>query len=147
MQPFQLTFCKCCVHCSLSEGVLYIILLQVNFTLFHAMVGLRSLLRLTEVLYCLEDGALMDQLWLQVWNAALVGLYDCKMTSWILKLVFLLNKIWNLKTISIHGKFYYCQTQKNVNSWKISGMLIVYWPITMKFRTCDWTNYCWLIAV
>ena len=59
-------FCKCCVLCSLSEGVLYIILLQVNFTLFHAMVGLRSLLRLTEVLYCLEDGALMDQLWLQV---------------------------------------------------------------------------------
>ena len=29
---------------------------------------------------------------------------------------------------------YYCQTQKTVNTWKISGMLIVYWPITIKFR-------------
>ena len=28
----------------------------------------------------------------------------------------------------------YCQTQKTVNTWKISGMLIVYWPITIKFR-------------
>ena len=30
--------------------------------------------------------------------------------------------------------FAYCQTQKTVNTWKISGMLIVYWPITIKFR-------------
>ena len=28
----------------------------------------------------------------------------------------------------------YCQTQKTANTWKISGMLIVYWPITIKFR-------------
>ena len=28
----------------------------------------------------------------------------------------------------------YCQIQKTVNTWKISGMLIVYWPITIKFR-------------
>ena len=27
-----------------------------------------------------------------------------------------------------------CQTQKTVNTSKISGMLIVYWPITIKFR-------------
>ena len=35
---------------------------------------------------------------------------------------------------------YYCQTQKTVNTWKISGMLIVYWPITIKFRTCEQTS-------
>ena len=29
---------------------------------------------------------------------------------------------------------YYCQTQKTANIWKIPGMLIVYWPITIKFR-------------
>ena len=34
----------------------------------------------------------------------------------------------------------YCQTQKTVNTWKISGMLIVYWPITIKFRTCEQTS-------
>ena len=28
----------------------------------------------------------------------------------------------------------YCQTHKTLNTWKISGMLIVYWPITIKFR-------------
>ena len=27
-----------------------------------------------------------------------------------------------------------CPPQKTVNTWKISGMLIVYWPITSKFR-------------
>ena len=27
----------------------------------------------------------------------------------------------------------YCQTQKTMKTWKISGMLIVYWPITIKF--------------
>ena len=31
---------------------------------------------------------------------------------------------------------YYCQTQKTVNTWKISGMLDVYWPITIKLRIC-----------
>ena len=30
--------------------------------------------------------------------------------------------------------YYYCQTQKTVNTWKIPGMLIVYRPITIKFR-------------
>ena len=34
----------------------------------------------------------------------------------------------------------YCQTQKTVNTWKISGMLIVYWPITIKFRTHEQTS-------
>ena len=28
----------------------------------------------------------------------------------------------------------YCQTQKIMKTWKISGMLIVYWPISIKFR-------------
>ena len=32
------------------------------------------------------------------------------------------------------GSKYYCQTQKTVNAWKFSGMLIVFWPITIKFR-------------
>ena len=32
---------------------------------------------------------------------------------------------------------YFCKTQKNINTWKISGMLIVEWPITIKFRTCE----------
>ena len=31
----------------------------------------------------------------------------------------------------------YCQTQKTVNTSKISGTLIVYWPITIKFRICE----------
>ena len=35
---------------------------------------------------------------------------------------------------------FYCQTQKTVNTWKISGMLIVYWPITIKFRTREQTS-------
>ena len=46
--------------------------------------------------------------------------------------------------------YYHCQTQKTVNTWKISGMLIVYWPITIKFRihkqtSKPQTNYhcCW----
>ena len=44
----------------------------------------------------------------------------------------------------------YCQSQKTVNNWKISGILIVYWPIKIKFRTREQTskqqtNYrcCW----
>ena len=36
--------------------------------------------------------------------------------------------------------FYYCQSQKTVNTWKISGMSIVYWPITIKFRTHEQTS-------
>ena len=43
-----------------------------------------------------------------------------------------------------------CQSQKTVNNWKISGILIVYWPIKIKFRTREQTskqqtNYrcCW----
>ena len=34
----------------------------------------------------------------------------------------------------------YCQTQKTVNTVKISGMLIVHWPITIKFRTREQTS-------
>ena len=34
----------------------------------------------------------------------------------------------------------YCQTQKTVDTWKISGMLIVYGPITVKFRTREQTS-------
>ena len=33
---------------------------------------------------------------------------------------------------------YFCKTQKTINNWKISGMLIVEWPIRIKFRT--WAN-------
>ena len=56
----------------------------------------------------------------------------------------------------------YSQTQKTVNTWKISGMLIVYWPISIKFRIrkqtskpqtnyrcCLWFSYLapyWLIS-
>ena len=36
------------------------------------MVVLRNLLKLTGALYCLEDGALMDQQWWQVWKAFLI---------------------------------------------------------------------------
>ena len=58
--------------------------------------------------------------------------------------------------------YYYCQTQKTVNTWKIPGMLIVYRPITIKFRIrkqtskpqfnyscCSWFSYhapYWLIS-
>ena len=41
----------------------------------------------------------------------------------------------------------YCQTQKTVNNWKISGMLIVYWPITIKFRTGEETCVCVLCVL
>ena len=34
---------------------------------------------------------------------------------------------------------FYCETQKTVNTWKFSGMLIVYSPITVKFRTREQT--------
>ena len=34
----------------------------------------------------------------------------------------------------------YCQTQKTVITWKISGMSIVYWPITIKTRTREQTQ-------
>ena len=34
----------------------------------------------------------------------------------------------------------YCQTQKTVNTWQISGMLIVYWPTTIKFSTHEQTS-------
>ena len=30
--------------------------------------------------------------------------------------------------------------RKPVNTWKISGMLIVWWPITIMFRTCKQTS-------
>ena len=35
---------------------------------------------------------------------------------------------------------FYCQTQKTLNTRKTSGMLIVYWPIAIKFRTCEQTS-------
>ena len=31
---------------------------------------------------------------------------------------------------------FYCQMQKTMNTWEISGMLIVKWPFTIKIRTC-----------
>ena len=34
---------------------------------------------------------------------------------------------------------FYCQSQKTVNTWKISGLFIVKWPITIKFRTREQT--------
>ena len=37
--------------------------------------------------------------------------------------------------ISNHPNIFYRETQITVNTWKISEMLIVYWPITIKFRT------------
>ena len=53
--------------------------------------------------------------------------------------------------LSLHGKksrnYYYRQTQKTVNTSKISAMLIVYWPITTKFRIRKQTSksqiYSW----
>ena len=36
--------------------------------------------------------------------------------------------------ISNHPNTFYRQTQKTEDTWKFSGMLIVYWPITIKFR-------------
>ena len=34
----------------------------------------------------------------------------------------------------------FCKIQKTVNTWKFSGMLIVWWPITIMFRTCEQTS-------
>ena len=47
----------------------------------------------------------------------------------------------------ILGAIYYCETQKTREHMKISGMLIVWWPITIMFRTRKQTskpetNYC-----
>ena len=36
--------------------------------------------------------------------------------------------------------YIYCESQKTVNTWKISGMLIVWWPIKIMFRTCEQTS-------
>ena len=40
------------------------------------------------------------------------------------------------------GDLTYCrgQTQKTMNTWNFSGMLIVYWPIAIKFRICKLTS-------
>ena len=35
---------------------------------------------------------------------------------------------------------YYCETRKTVNTWQISGMLIVWWPITIMLRTREQTS-------
>ena len=45
------------------------------------------------------------------------------------------------------SNYNYCQTQKTVNTRKISGMLIVYWLITVKFRTREQTSNHNLITV
>ena len=39
-----------------------------------------------------------------------------------------------IKTRTFQEATFYCQTQKTLNTWKFSGMLIVYWPIIIKFR-------------
>ena len=44
---------------------------------------------------------------------------------YLLVLIFLL--------FALHGELL-LSNSKTVNTWKISGMLIVYWPITIKFR-------------
>ena len=36
--------------------------------------------------------------------------------------------------------FSYCQTQNTENTWNFSGVLIVYWLITIKFRICKQTS-------
>ena len=40
----------------------------------------------------------------------------------------------------ILGAIYYCETQKTHEHMKISGMLIVWWPITIMFRTWKQTS-------
>ena len=47
---------------------------------------------------------------------------------------FLMSRAFTVENILKISNWSYCQTQKTVNTWKISGMLIVYWPITIKFR-------------
>ena len=47
------------------------------------------------------------------------------------------------------GDLTYCrgQTQKTMNTWNFSGMLIVYWLIAIKFRICKLTSKPLLFAV
>ena len=45
------------------------------------------------------------------------------------------------------SNYNYCQTQKTVNTRKISGMLIVYWLITVKFSIREQTSIHNLITV
>ena len=54
----------------------------------------------------------------------------------ILPIVFLNGKFALVlpNNLVISCSFVYCQTQKTVYTLKISGILIVYWPLTIKFR-------------
>ena len=60
--------------------------------------------------------------------------------------------LWLIHTLAVTdlATLYYCQTQKTMITWEISGMLIVYWPITIKFRIRKQTskphiNYCYYL--
>ena len=60
---------------------------------------------------------------------------------------FLMSRAFTVENILKISNWSYCQTQKTVNTWKISGMLIAYWRITIKFRIRKQTseaqtNYC-----
>ena len=50
------------------------------------------------------------------------------------------TKTENSKFFFLRRLHSYCQTKKNRERLKISGILIVYWPIAIKFRTREQTS-------
>ena len=83
-------------------------------------------------------------------RTAQLGQCIIKNLLWLLILYNHLGNACNCFLLCNHPLFYhlrdiflkstYCQTQKTMNTCKISGMLIVYWPITIKFRIRNQTS-------
>ena len=61
--------------------------------------------------------------------------------SWLLYFLRTENCLFFLSSlVYILSADFYWQTRETVNTWKISGMLIVYWPIKIKFRIREQTS-------
>ena len=83
-------------------------------------------------------------------RTAQLGQCIIKKLLWLLILYYHLGNACNCFLLCNHPLFYhlrdiflkstYCQTQKTMNTCKISGMLIVYCPITIKFRIRQQTS-------
>lgn len=84
----------------------------------------------------------------QSWGAR-TGKVQARLKRWKANFRMVLTEIFSSQTSSLagHDWRFYCQTQKTVNPWKISGKLIVYWPIAIKFRICKLTSKPLLFAV
>ena len=84
----------------------------------------------------------------QSWGAR-TGKVQARLKRWKANFRIVLTEIFSSQTSSLagHDWRFYCQTQKTVNTWKISWTLIVYRPTAIKFRirkqtSKPQTNYC-----